>query len=313
MPQIVLRRVVLFLPGVWFVATVVFIVLRILPGDTASAIAGENATLESIEAVRERLGLNEPIWQQYADFLLQLARGDLGRSLVSDQPVVTIVGAVLPHTVALAIGSAIVGVVVGLPAGLLAAVRRESGIDLGVRLVAALLYSVPVFYSGVLLLVVFAVGLGWFPIIASGTVGSIGEYARELVLPAASLGLGMAAYIMRVTRATLVEILSEDYVRTAHAKGLPGRLVLTRHALSNALVPIMTVVALYVGILFGGAVLTESVFNRPGVGKVLLGAIQNRDYVVVQSTLVLYAILVMVLNLVVDLLYIVVDPAFRRR
>lgn len=312
MQQIILRRIALFIPGVWFVASVVFVVLRVLPGDTASAIAGENASRESIEEVRVRLGLDRPIWEQYGEFLLELARADLGRSLVSNQPVTTIVGAVLPHTVALSLGSAVIGVVVGLPAGLLAAVRRESAIDLTVRLVAALLYSVPVFYSGVLLLVVFAVGLGWFPIISSGTVDSIGEYLRQLALPAASLGLGMAAYVMRVTRATVVEILSEDYVRTAHAKGLPGRTVLTRHALSNALVPIMTVVALYVGILFGGAVLTESVFNRPGVGKVLLGAIQNRDYVVVQSTLVLYAILVMILNLVVDLLYVVVDPAFRR-
>jgi ABC-type dipeptide/oligopeptide/nickel transport system permease component len=306
------RRLVLFLPGVWFVATIVFIVMRVIPGDPAATIVGENAPLEVIEAMRVRLGLDQPLWQQYASFLFDLVRGDLGRSLVSNQPVTTILASVLPHTVALAFASAIVGVVVGIPAGLLAGVRRGSASDVLVQLVAAVLYSVPVFYSGVILLVIFAVGFGWFPMISSGTISSVGEYIRQLTLPALSLGLGMAAYVMRVTRATLIEILSEDYVRTAHAKGLARGTVLIRHALRNALVPIVTIVALYLGILIGGAVLTESVFNRPGVGKVLLGAIQNRDYVVVQSTLVMYAILVMAINVVVDVLYVVIDPAFRR-
>ena len=305
------RRAVLFLPGVWFIATVVFIVMRVLPGDPAATIVGENATSEAIDAMRVRLGLDRPLWEQYARFLFDIARGDLGSSLVSSQPVMTIIASVLPHTVILALSAAAIGVAVGLPIGLVAAVRRDSAFDVGVRLVAALLYSVPVFYSGVLLLIVFSLGLGWFPMVSSGSAPSLWEYLRQLALPALSLGLGMAAYVMRVTRGTAVEVLSEDYIRTARAKGLRPRVVLYRHALRNALIPIVTVVALYLSILIGGAVLTESVFNRPGVGKVLLGAIQNRDYIVVQSTLVMYAVFVMLINLLVDVLYATLDPVIR--
>lgn len=310
---LVLRRIILLIPGLLLVATIVFFAMRVLPGDPARSIVGPDAPESSADAMRVRLGLNKPLDVQYGSFIGHLARGDLGRSLVSNQPVTEIVRQTLPYTLTLALGALLVGVVLGLPSGMFAAVHRQSGIDTSIRLVGTLLYSVPVFYSGIVLIVIFGVKLNWFPVIGAGNLSDPADYLRHLVLPVVSLGAVMAGYIMRATRSSIGEVLSEEYIRSAFAKGMSRRRMLWRHALRNALIPVITVISLYTAFLFTGAVLTETIFNRPGFGKILIIAVQSRDYPLAQSVIVVFTAMVMVINLLTDLIYLAVNPTLREQ
>ncbi|PZW43647.1 peptide/nickel transport system permease protein/glutathione transport system permease protein [Humitalea rosea] len=304
----VLRRLLAAIPTLLAVLTLVFVIVRVVPGDPALVILGDQATPEATAAVRERLGLDRPLLVQYFDFLGSALQGDFGNSLVTNRPILSEVRAVLPHTVDLTLASMVIGVAIGVPVGIWAALNRNGVIDVMARLLSLIGLSFPVFVSGVFLLLAF--GLHWrlFPVIGSADLNDPLDRLHKLVLPAMTLGLLMAAYITRVTRSAMLQSLGEDYMRTARAKGVPRRRVVWVHGLRNAALPIVTVVGLYVGILLGNSVLTEIVFNRPGLGKIIVGALNQRDYPMLQGLLVIYCFLIVIVNLITDLLYGVIDP-----
>lgn len=293
------------------VATIVFFAMRMIPADPAEVVLGDQATPESLAAFREKAGLNRPLAAQYQAFLMGMAQGDLGKSLVTGRPIGEQIAAVFPYTLSLALGALVIGVLIGVPTGVLSAIRRNTWIDFTGRIFALLGFSFPTFYLGVLLLLVFSVWLGWFPVIHSMRGTGLGEHLTKLVLPALSLGLIQAAYVTRLTRSTMLEVLGQDYIRTALAKGLRPAKVYFKHALRNVLVPVVTAVGLYTGTILGGAILTETVFNRPGLGKLLVGAIAQRDYNMIQSGLIVFALTIMLVNLLVDLSYGLLDPRVR--
>ena len=304
----VLRRLLAAIPTLLAVLTLVFVIVRVVPGDPALVILGDQATPQATAAVRERLGLDRPLLVQYFDFLGSALQGDFGNSLVTNRPILSEVRAVLPHTVDLTLASMVIGVVIGVPVGIWAALNRNGFVDVMARLLSLIGLSFPVFVSGVFLLLAF--GLHWrlFPVIGSADLNDPIDRLHKLVLPAMALGLLMAAYITRVTRSAMLQALGEDYMRTARAKGVPRRRIVWVHGLRNAALPIVTVVGLYVGILLGNSVLTEIVFNRPGLGKIIVGALNQRDYPMLQGLLVIYCFLIVVVNLITDLLYGVIDP-----
>src|SRR6185436_18456696 len=277
MPTFLARRLAFAFVTLFAVLTLVFVLVRIVPGDPAQLILGDQASREAIDALRQRLGLNMPISEQYVVFLKNALKGDWGVSMISGQPVIGEVLKVLPWTIELTLLSLLIGVVLGVPAGVYAAVHRNRFVDYLVRISSLLGLSFPPFVSAI-------------------------------TLPAFSLGLISAAYVTRVTRSAMLEVFSEDYVRTARAKGLPWNVVIWRHALRNALIPIITVVGLYLGILIGNSVLTEIVFSRPGLGKLLIGALNQRDYPMLQGMMVIYTLIVVLVNLLTDLAYGFVDP-----
>jgi ABC-type dipeptide/oligopeptide/nickel transport system permease component len=292
----------------WAVVTVVFLSMRLIPADPAEVVLGEYATREALTAFRARTGLDRPLTDQYLDFLVGLARGDLGRSMISGEPVADQIWAVFPYTLALALTSMAIGAAIGIPLGVWTAIRRGSWVDLLGRVFALAGFSFPAFYLGILLLLLFSVQLGWTPVMHTIRGGGLGEHVQKLILPSLSLGLIQAAYVTRLTRSAVLEALGQDWVRTAYAKGLPDRLVHYKHVLKFIMIPVITAMGLYAGTLLGGAVLTETVFNRPGLGKLLVGAIAQRDYVLIQSGLMIFAVMVLLVNLLVDLSYALFDP-----
>ncbi|MCC7428191.1 MAG: ABC transporter permease [Alphaproteobacteria bacterium] len=308
MRRFLIRRLLSAIVIVWAVATIVFFSMRIIPADPAEVVLGEHASAESLAAFRRQAGLDQPLLAQYWDFISRAVVGDLGQSLVNNAEIAPQIWFVLPYTVVLAFASLGVGILIGIPIGVLAAVRRNSWIDLASRCFALLGFSFPAFYLGVALLLLFSIWLGWFPVMHSIRFGTWAEHLYKLVLPALSLGLIQAAYITRLTRSTMLEELRKDYVRTALAKGLTMRRVLFNHGLRNALVPIVTAIGLYAGSSLGGAILTETVFNRPGLGKLLVGAIAQRDYNLIQAGLIVFALVIVAVNLAIDLSYGFLDP-----
>ena len=308
MLRFLLRRLLSLALIAMAVPTIVFFVMRMVPADPAQVVLGDQATAESLAAFRRQAGLDEPLLVQYAAFVSGLAHGDLGDSMISGEPILQQIAAVLPHTVSLAVSALLIGALIGIPLGVATAVRRGTWVDFTGRVFALLGFSFPSFYLGVLLLLVFSVWLGWFPVIHTMRGDSLGEYLNKLALPSLSLGLVQAAYVTRLTRSTMLEVLNQDYIRTAFAKGLPGGRVYYKHALRNVLITVITAMGLYTGTILGGAVLTEIVFNRPGLGKLLIGAVAQRDYNLIQSGLIVFAMVIMVVNLLVDLSYSLLDP-----
>jgi len=313
MLQYIIRRLLLAIPILIAVVTLVFFVVRMAPGDPAQVILGDSASEESLTALRTELGLDRPLLVQYGEFLFSIAKGDLGESIIRKQSINSMIAEVLPYTFELTLAGVLVGVILGIPLGVFSAVFRNSAADYGVRIMSLLGLSFPAFYSGILLLLAFAVYLGWFPVISDPDMGNLGERIYMLVLPAMNLGLIMMAYVVRSSRSSLLETLGEDYIRTAKAKGLPGFIILYKHALKNALIPVITIVGLYLGVLVGNSVLTEIVFNRPGLGKLILSALDERDYNLLQGLMVIYAFIIVLVNLVTDLTYGMVDPRIRKQ
>ena len=313
MLQYIIRRLLLAIPILIAVVTLVFFVVRLAPGDPAQVILGDSASQESLTALRAELGLDRPLLVQYGEFLFSIVKGDLGKSIIRKQSINSMIAEVLPYTIELTLAGVLVGVILGLPLGVFSAVFRNSAADYGVRIMSLLGLSFPAFYSGILLLLAFAVYLGWFPVISDPDMGNLGERLYMLVLPAMNLGLIMMAYVVRSSRSSLLETLGEDYIRTAKAKGLPGFIILYKHALKNALIPVITIVGLYLGVLVGNSVLTEIVFNRPGLGKLILSALDERDYSLLQGLMVIYAFIIVLVNLITDLTYGMVDPRIRKQ
>jgi glutathione transport system permease protein len=307
MMAFLIRRLGLAVITLFAVLTLVFILVRIVPGDPAQVILGDQASREAIEALHQRLGLDQPILVQYGQFLSGALRGDWGVSMVTGQPVIQEVFKVLPWTFELTFVSLMIGIAFGVPLGVWAATHRNRALDYWVRVGSLLGLSFPPFLSAIVLLLVFAIAVPWFPVISARS-GSPSAWIQSITLPAINLGLISAAYITRVTRSAMLEVLSQDYVRTAQAKGVPWPAVVWRHALRNALIPIVTIIGLYLSILIGNSVLTEIVFSRPGLGKLIVGALNQRDYTMLQGMMVIYTMLVVLVNLVTDLAYGLVDP-----
>lgn len=314
MLQYIVKRLLFAIPTLLAVVTIVFFVVRMAPGDPAQVILGDSASQESLTALRAELGLDRPLIVQYGDFLFSLAQGDLGESLIRKQPINSIIAEVLPFTIELTLAGILVGVILGIPLGVLSAVYRNSAGDYITRIGSLLGLSFPAFYSGILLLLAFAVYLQWFPVVSDpGISGTLTERIHMLILPAMNLGLIMVVFVTRSSRSSLLETLGEDYIRTAKAKGLPGHIILYKHALKNALIPVITIIGLYLGNLVGNSVLTEIVFNRPGLGKLILSALDERDYNLLQGLMVIYAFVIVVVNLLTDLTYGMVDPRIRKQ
>jgi ABC-type dipeptide/oligopeptide/nickel transport system permease component len=303
----IVKRLLLAIPTLFAVLTIVFVLARVLPGDPAQTILGDQASQEALENMRHRLGVDKPIGAQYVDFLVNAVRGEWGNSLVTGKPVVEEVSNVLPYTIDLTVTSIVLGALVGVPLGVWSALRRNTWVDYVARMGSLLGLSFPAFVSAILLLLAFAIELRWFPVISTG------KGLNSLVLPAVNLGIIMAAYVTRVTRSSMLEVLGEDYIRTARAKGVPTRAVIWRHAFRNGLIPVVTVVGLYLGILIGNSVLTEIVFNRPGLGKLIVSALNQRDYTVLQGMMVVYAFTIVLVNLLTDLTYGFIDPRVKRQ
>ncbi len=308
MTVFLLRRFFTLIVILFSVPTIVFFIMRLVPADPALVVLGDQASAEAIAAFRQKAGLDQPLFTQYSDFMLGLLQGNLGDSLITGKSISEQIWSVFPDTLALALAALVVGAAVGIPIGVITAVKRNGWIDFSGRVFALLGFSFPSFYLGVLLLLVFSVWLGWFPVIHSMRGDSVGEYLQKLVLPGLSLGLVQAAYVTRLTRSTMIEALSQDYVRTAFAKGLTPYEVFFKHALRNVLVIVITAMGVYTGTILGGAILTETVFNRPGLGKLLIGAIAQRDYNLIQSGLIVFALIIVLVNLLVDLSYGLLDP-----
>ncbi len=307
----IIHRILQSIPILIIVLTLVFIVVRVLPGDPAVAALGDYASEESVQALREKLGLNAPIWLQYIKFLGSLATGDLGVSAISGYSVAKQVAHVLPYTLELTFCAILFGYILGVPLGISAAVHRNSFIDYFNRIFSLLGLSVPAFYLGIILILVFSIIFPIFPVVGGGEFWDLKDNLRHLVLPGLSLGLLMMAYVTRMTRSAILDVLREDYVRTAHAKGVLERLVLYKHVLRNALIPIVALGGLYAVVLIGSSVMVEIVFSRPGLGKLMVGAIKQRDYTTLQSVMVIYAVLVVLINLATDLIYGLIDPRIK--
>jgi len=332
MLRYIIRRVLTVIPVLLGVSVLVFGFVRLIPGDPALVMLGERATDESVARVRAQLGLDEPIYKQYLIFLGNALHGDLGTSILRGEPVAEQLAHRFPATVELAVSAIIIALVIGIPAGILSAVRRGSVFDMGSMLVALTGVSMPIFWLGLMLIFLFAVVLHWLPTggrmpagmrvepitnfmlidtLLRGNIPAFAQAVRHLILPAIALATIPMAIIARMTRSAMLESLGNDYTRTAHAKGLQERTVVGRHVLRNAWLPIITVVGLQVGFLLSGAILTETVFSWPGIGRWLVEAIFARDYPIVQGVTLFIAVIFVVVNLLVDVLYAFVDPRIR--
>jgi peptide/nickel transport system permease protein len=306
-----LRRLLATLPVMAVVAVIVFLLIHLSPGDPAALIAGDTATVDDIARLRISLGLNEPLWRQFAIWAARLAHGDLGTSIFTQVPVAQLLAQRLEPTASIAVLTMAFALVVSIPLGVLAAYRAGSWIDRLVMLFAVLAFSVPVFLVGYLLIYGFAIQLRWFPVQGFTSLShGIGPWLRGLVLPCTNLALVYIALITRMTRATVLEVLHEDYIRTARAKGL-GVIAVLGHALRNAAVPIATTVGIGIALLIGGVVVTETVFAIPGVGRLVIDSVQRHDYPVIQSVLLLSAGVYVLINLLIDLSYRLFDPRIR--
>lgn len=306
------RRLVATIPVMGVVAIAVFALLHITPGDPAVIIAGDYATTEDIARIRAKLGLDQPFLTQVGIWLGRVVRGDLGTSIFSGLPVTTLIGQRAETTIWLTLLAMLISVGVGVPLGILAAWKQGSWIDRLVMVIAVSGFSMPVFWLGFLLVYVFAISLHWLPVQGFQPLrGGLWPFLRHLILPALTLSVVYMALIARMTRASMLGVLSEDYIRTAFAKGVAPRGVLVRHALKNASLPVVTIIGIGFALLIGGAVVTESVFALPGLGRLTVDAIIRRDYPVIQGVLLLVAGVYVMINLVIDLLYVVLDPRIR--
>ena len=298
------RRLALTIPVLLGVATLVFALIHLIPGDPAQAMLGEEASEEDVQALRVRLGLDQPLLHQYGGFLRGAVRGDLGRSLRTDEPVTQAILDRLPATLELAAAAMIVSIGVALPLGIIAAVGRGTFVDHAATTLSLTGVSIPNFWLGPLLALVFAVELGWLPVSGRGTVG-------HLILPAISLGAALAAILARMTRASLLEELREPYVQAARARGVSRTRAVLRHAFRNSLIPVVTLIGLQFGAVLTGAVITETIFAWPGIGRLLIQSIGFRDYPLVQGCILFIAVTYVGMNLLTDLVYGVLDPRIR--
>lgn len=303
MASFIIRRVLLVIPVLVGVSIAAFMMSHLVPGDPVSVMLGERATAEDIARLREQLGFNEPLYIQYWKYVQGAVTGDLGNSIRSGQPVLSEIAERFPSTLMLTVGAIIVASIAGITLGIAAAVSGRGWVDAAIMMFALLGISMPTFWSGILLILFFGLQLGWFPIAGSGPMA--------LVLPTVTLAAPAAAVLARMTRSSVLEVVGLDFVRSARAKGLRERVIVLRHVLRNALIPIITIIGLQFGGLLAGSVIVESVFTRPGLGRYTVTAIQSRDFPQIQGIVLVVAAIYVFVNLAVDLLYAVIDPRIR--
>ncbi len=308
----VIRRLLSTVVVMAIVAIFVFLLLHLSPGDPAAIIAGDNATSEQIDAIRKKLGLDDPLPVQFIRWVSHVVQGDLGISIFSNEPVLKLVGQRLEPTVSLAMTTLFVAVTLAVTFGVVAAWKAGTWIDRLLMVISVVGFSVPVFVVGYLLIYLFAIELRWLPVQGYTPISEgLGGWARNLVLPSVALGLAYVALIARITRASMLDVLSEDYIRTAKAKGVANNSMLLKHALKNAGVPIVTVIGIGVALLISGVVITETVFNIPGIGRLVVDAIAKRDYPIIQGVILIFSGVYVLVNLLVDLSYTLIDPRIR--
>jgi ABC-type dipeptide/oligopeptide/nickel transport system permease component len=300
-------------PTMLAVLIFIFIVMRVLPGDPAYAILGDEAPPEALEQFREIWGLNDPLYVQFGNYIGGLLTGDLGISMANQRPILPQILRAMPYTLDLTVAGLVIGLLLGVPLGVFTARYRNTSIDYSARVISLAGLSTPSFYLGILLIFFFSYKTKIFPVIGGGDLNDPWSRLHHLVLPALSVGLTLMAYITRVTRSAFLEVINAEYVQTARAKGLREYLVMYKHALRNALIPLVSVVGIYVGILIGSSILVTIIFNRPGLGKLMVGAISTHDYTMLQAIMVMYAGIIVIVNLITDLAYGVVDPRIRYR
>jgi len=329
MVQYVLRRILIAVPMLLGAMSIVFFAMRVLPGNPCMAMMGDQATTEALADCTKNLGLSRPLAVQYADYIWRSVRFDFGNSFRQGYPVSEYIARMFPHTLVLVGASAIVAALIGIPIGIISALQRRNPlIDYPLRIFALLGLSMPVFWFGILLLIVFSLHFDLFPLIGGGDLdgvlamirsgevfsqpadflAAVGDVLHHLALPALALGFTLAATVSRLSRSAMLEVISQDYIRTARAKGQGERLVVYKHALRNMLVPLLTIIGIFIAIALTGTVLTETVFTRPGLGKMLVDAISARDYPLAQGAITVFTMIIIFVNLVVDMLYAVVDP-----
>jgi len=304
MYRYIIRRLLLLIPVMLGVSFIVFTIMFFTPGDPAKIMLGERAPQAEVAALRTQMGLDDPFIVQFFNFIRNATRGDFGRSLVTRRPVAEELFARFPATLQLAASAVLIAVAIGIPVGILSAIKQYSFFDGAAMTLALVGVSMPNFWQGLMMILLFSVYLRWLPSSGIGTF-------RHLIMPAVTLGTSSAALITRMTRSSMLEVVRQDYIRTARAKGLTERVVINRHALKNALIPVVTVIGLQFGYLLGGAVLTETVFAWPGVGRMMVDAIRQKDFPVVQAGVLLLAVAFSVVNLVVDILYAYIDPRIK--
>lgn len=309
MGKFILRRFLNMIPTLFVVAVIVFLITRMIPGNPAAVMLGPQATVEEVAKLTEELGLNEPLHIQFLQYIGGLLKADFGNSLSYNMPIVDIILERFPNTVILAFSALLVAFTVGVPAGILSATRHNTILDYAVMLISLVGVSMPVFWLGIMLVLYFSVNLGWVPATGMGNMehGFI-PFIKHLILPAITLGTIPMATFARITRSSMLEVVSEDYIKTARSKGIHEFWVICKHAFKNALTPLLTVLGLQISMLLGGAVLTETIFSWPGMGLLIIEAIEKRDFVVVQGTVLFIAIIFVVMNLIIDISYKIVNP-----
>ncbi|HEY0291002.1 MAG TPA: ABC transporter permease [Hansschlegelia sp.] len=312
MTSVILRRVLSTIPVMAIVALFVFSLLYVAPGDPAAVIAGDQASPEDVEKIRQGLGLDRPYLVRFVEWVFQILRGDLGTSIFTNMPVTTLIAQRVEPTLSLMLTTLVMAVAVAVPMGVIAAWKADTWIDRAAMGFAVFGFSTPVFVVGYLIAYLFALKLGWFPVQGYQPIArGVGPWLSSLILPSVTLAFVYIALIARITRAAMLDVLSQDYIRTAKAKGVGQRAILFVHALKNAAVPIVTVIGIGVALLIGGAVVTESVFAIPGLGRLIVDAILRRDYPVIQGVVLLFSLVYVLVNLGVDLVYTLVDPRIR--
>ncbi len=312
MTAFVAKRMIATIPVMGVVALFVFLMLRLSPGDPAAVIAGDYASPGDIERIREQLGLNDPIIVQFGTWIWSLVQGDLGISIFTNLPVTHLIAQRLEPTIMLALTTTVFAVLVAVPMGVLAAWKSGTWIDRGIMIFAVAGFSIPVFVLGYMLIYGLSLELKWLPVQGyTSPFEDFGRFVRHIILPTVTLSVIYIALIARITRASVLEVLEEDYIRTARAKGQTETRVLIGHALKNAAVPIVTVIGLGVALLIGGVVITESVYNVPGLGRLVVDAILKRDYPIIQGLILMFSLVYILVNLTIDILYTLLDPRIR--
>lgn len=306
-----IRRILMAIPTLWIALTMIFILSRAIPGDPTAAIMGDYISEEAIRILKHQMGLDRPLYEQYVKYLYDVIRGDFGNSLITGAPVIKELMNALPHTLELTLAGLLVGLATGIPLGLFLALKRNSGWDYMGRFFSLAGLSFPSFYTAILLILVFSMKLDLLPVMGVGEDGGFWDRMHHIILPSCTLGLLMMSYMTRIARSSMLDILGSDFIRTAHAKGLRKQKVIYKHGFKNASVPIVTVLGMYAGILIGSSVMTEIIFNRPGLGSLIVGAMLNRDYITITSVMTIYAAIVIFINLITDLSYGFIDPRIR--
>ncbi len=313
MIALVIRRVLVGIATLLIVVTLTFVLIRIAPGDPAQVRLGDYASKASVQALRREMGLDKPMLAQYFESMTGLLRGDFGRSMLSARPIAADLLRDLPYTLELTLVGILLGAFCGIPMGIYSALKRNTPVDSVVRTLSLAGLSIPSFYLGILLMLVFSIQMHLFPVVGGGDIHNLKSNLSHLILPGLTLGLIMMAYVTRMTRSSVLNSLNEDYVRTARAKGLTERMVIYKHLLRNALLSITSLIGIYAIVLTGGSVMVEIVFSRPGLGRIMIGALKQRDYTTLQAVMTMFATFVIAINIITDVVYGLIDPRVRNK